>query len=389
MSDNLSTDSIRKDFGVNTAKPARAGARLLLLLLVVATVALGYFSWQQQQTVAGMQSGYQTLSVAASTISSLQQAQGRQDKNQQELDQRLKLIEQELQQLQSVQQQLGSSQQQAQLAVQQQMQMTLNSVNEQSGQLNNMAQEIRALRGKVADSGAGALRSQILAEALGMLRLADLRLQVAQDFDSAIALVRNSDGMLAKLSDAPVAALRTQLAEDLNALQAAQQGDAHKVYQQLSEAITQLGSLTAVSKTASNDTAMKAAADTKPAEPGWLNSTLGFLGQYFVITQRDAAITPLLTPEQSWYIRKSIELQLQQARMAALNSDAALYKSSLTEAQVAISETLQGEGKDALMKKLSSLQAVTLRSGIHSLAGTIQSLQQLQVQAPGKAGTAP
>ncbi len=379
MSDNLSTSSIRKDFGVNASKPSRAGSTFMLLLLLAATVALSYFSWQQQQTVAGMQANYQSLSVAAATISSLQQKQAQQDKSQELLDQRLKSLEQ-------AQQQLLGTQQQSQLTVQQQLQMALNSVNEQSSQLNAMSQELNSLRSKVADTGAAALRSQILAEVSGMLRLAELRLQVAQDIDSATALVRSADAMLVKLTDAPVTAVRAQLADDLGALQAAQQGDSRKVYQQLGEAITQLATLTAVSKTASNDTTVKAPTSDKPSEPGWVNNTLDFLGQYFVITQRDAAITPLLSPEQIWFIRKSIELQLQQARMAALNNDAALYKVSLTEAQAAIAESLQGAGKEALLKKLAELQTATLRPGVHSLAVSINSLQQLQAQAPAKAG---
>jgi len=142
-----------------------------------------------------------------------------------------------------------------------------------------------------------------------------------------------------------------------------------------------------VSKTASNDTSVRAPNTGTPAEPGWINHTLDFLGQYFVITQRDAAITPLLSPEQIWFIRKSIELQLQQARMAALNNDPALYKMSLAEAQAAISDSLQGSSKEALLKKLVELQAATLRPGVHSLAASISSLQQLQAQVPAKTGS--
>jgi uncharacterized protein HemX len=95
----------------------------------------------------------------------------------------------------------------------------------------------------------------------------------------------------------------------------------------------------------------------------------------------------LLSPEQIWFIRKSIELQLQQARMAALNNDPALYKMSLAEAQAAISDSLQGSSKEALLKKLVELQAATLRPGVHSLAASISSLQQLQAQVPVKTGS--
>lgn len=380
-----STSEIRRDFRP-ASQPSRAGGRLLLLL-VIATAALGYFSWQQQQTLDVLQGTLQGQGNPATALAAIGQAQQQSDKAQQLLDQQLKLMDQNLQQLQNVQQQLGVSQQQVQASVQQQVQMAVNSINEQSTELNRLSQEVGNLRGKVAVNDSGALRAQTLAEALGMLRLADLRLQVAQDFDAAITLVNNANALLARLNEPGVIALRGQLTTDLSALQAAQQVDVHKVYQRLGEAAAQLGSLNAVSRTAVNDTTVKPVKGDKPAEPGWFNQARDFLGQYFVITQRDAAITPLLSPEQAWYIRQSIELQLQQARMAALNGDAPLYKTALMEAQAAITLNMQGEGKDALLKNLHALETAPLRSGVPSLAAGIGALQQLQTQPAGKAGS--
>ena len=128
-------------------------------------------------------------------------------------------------------------------------------------------------------------------------------------------------------------------------------------------------------------------AEVEQADAGWWERIKGFFGQYFVITHRDAPVTPMLTQQQSWLIRKSIELQLQQARLAALNGDAALYESSLVEAEAAISDTLQGEGRDALLQKLKSLESASVRGNMPSLAQSLAAVQLLQ--SPGKSGATP
>ncbi|MES2604445.1 MAG: uroporphyrinogen-III C-methyltransferase [Pseudomonadota bacterium] len=368
---------------------SRTGILTLLLLTPVALAALGWFSWQQHQTLTALQADYQNLTSTAGQVSSLQQTQSSFNDSQQRLDQQVSLVEQGLQQLQSAQQQLSTSQQQVQSSMQQQLQMTLTSLNDQSGQLNMIDQELASLRTRVANTGAGAIRAQLLAEVQGMLRLAEQRLRIAQDVESAIVIVRSADGLLAQIGDADVAAIRGQLTGDLAALQAVQQVDVYKLHAQLGEAIEQLASLTAVSKSAVDDMQVDAPMSTTPPEPGWVDQTMDFLGQYFVVTQRDSAITPLLSPEQVWFIRKSIELQLQQARLAVLSGDAALFKVALTEAQSAITANLQGRDKEALLSALNEMEAAQLRPQLPSLTATLAAVQQLQTSAPAVAAPGP
>jgi len=381
-SDNTTAEAIKRDFSKTAASSSGGSSGLILALVFVAACGgIGYFLWQQHQELNTMQADYQTLSSAAATIDTLQQTQ-------QQLLKTEQMHDQQVQQLGVSQQQLQTAQQQAQSGVQQQLQMALGNLNEHNGQLLKLNDEVATLRSKVAETPAGALRAQILAEVAGLLRLAEQRLQVAQDLDSAVAIVRNSDALLARLNDAAIAPLRNSLAGDLAALQAAQQNDVHKLYADLGDAIAALSALLPVSKTAITDPELKTNVAADSGEQHWWNRVLGFISQYFVVTHRDNAITPMLTPEQSWLIRKSIELQLQQARLAALNGDDTLYKATLKEAQAAITDNLQGDGKSALLAKLKALETAPLRSNIPSLTASLVAVQQLQGPA-GRAGFAP
>ena len=372
MSDNTSPEAIKRDFP-GKSQPGRSPVGVILLVLLAIAAGLGYWLWQQSSTLAEIKGEYAALESRSNAISSLQQSQ-------EELQRTRKQQQEQLQQLNESGLQLQGAQQQLQSNVQQQVQVALNSLNEQSTRLNKLGEDIASLRNRVADLGSGAVRVQVIAEALGLLRLADQRLQVAQDVETAIVLTGNADELLSKLNDAAVGTVRSQLARDANALDVARQQDGRALYQQLSEAISKLGSLSAVSKTAVQSTTLQTQPSTE-ASAGWFSRLLSFIGQYFVITQRDAVITPLLSPEQSWLVRKSVELQLQQARLAALQCDAQVYRSALQDAETAVREALQGDNKEALLKQLKLLQELPPRNAIPSLTASITALQQLQTRA--------
>lgn len=354
-----------------TAGSTGAGIKLLVLLSWLLLAAIGWFGWQQQQTISALDARLAALAGASGEVGNLQQAQRQFDTLQQQLDQQVQQLGQNLQQLQG-------SQQQTQTTVMQQLQMTMSSLNEQSLQLNQLGSEVESLQARVAGGSSAALRAQLLTEAGGMLRLAELRLQVAQDADTAATLVRSTDAVLAQVDDPAVAALRSRLASDLAALQANTVVDVLALYRQLGDVIAALDSLTAVSTMTVADLQVTPVDDGRPVEPGWFNQASDFLGQYFVLTKRDDTIAPLLSPQEDWLIRKSIALQLQQARLAALEGNEALYKVAVIEARSALTTNLQGANKQSLLAQLESLTAVPLRTQVPSLVDSIAALQQLQ-----------
>ncbi len=325
-----------------------SGIKLLVLASWAAIAAGGWLLWQQRQTIAVLETQIGTLSGASNEVGSLQQAQ---------------------------------------TTVLQQLQMTMSSLSDQSQQIYQLGTEVESLQARVAGDGSAALRAQLLMEAAGMLRIAELRLQLAHDSDTASTLVRSADAVVARVNDPAVAGLRSRLANDLAALQAAPQVDVLALHRQLGDVISQLDSLTVVSTEEVADLRVTPVDNGLPAEPGWFNEAADFLGQYFVLTKRDAAIAPLLSPVQDWLIRKSIALQLQQAQLAALKGNAEVYKVALTEARLALDTNLQGSNKAALLAQLGTLTVAVLRTQPPSLAVSIAALQQLQ-SAPA-AGTTP
>lgn len=372
------------------ASPAKTPRRstgvgtVLLIPLTLAVAGLGYFLWQQRESVETLQKQVDALAQAnagageqTSTLATTQQ----------QLQQSVQVLQSALDQLQGTQQQVLTTQQQQQSNVQQQLQTVSSTVNGQTAQLVNLEREVSALAMRLAEAGEAVIRDQALAEVQGMLRLAEQRLQVAQDVGTAVSLSRTSDELLSKIPEPAIAALRTQLQADMAALQAVTPVDVLAVHQQLGEMITQVDSLTAVSSTAQNTLSVPAsepAAETTE-EQSWIDDTVDFLGQYFVITQRDAPITPLLSPEQDWLVRKNVALKLEQARLAVLARDTALFRSMIADARDAIETGLAGESKAPLLSALTDLSGLDLQMTLPSLSSTLAAVEQLRVALPAAA----
>ena len=369
MSDSEATTYVPAS-SVATRSGSSALRNLLLLVIVLVLAALGWLAWQQQQRLAA-------LGSAGADVDALRQQLQQADARAQTLEQQVQLQQQTLQQLQ-----LG--QQQAQSSLLQQLQLATTALNDQSMQMTRLSADVAALQARVADSGEDVLRTQLLAEAAGMLRLAELRLQLTQDATTAETLVRGADALLTRIAEPAIAGLRARLATDLVALQAVDAVDVLALYRTLGEVTTQLEALQAVSTTAVADLQLEPpVAGSLPVAPDWYSQISEFLGRYFVVTPRDQPVTPLLTPEQHWLVRKGIAFQLQQAALAALESDEQLYRLALTQARTAIDADLQGPGKAALLTQVDALQEAPLRAAVPSLAPTIAALQQLQDQPAG------
>jgi uroporphyrin-III C-methyltransferase len=393
MSDTVTTTKTAETRSMPSAPATRsiAGsiAPLFSFISLVAVAGLGYLYWQQQVSINRLQAELQTLAASGSQAASRQEQQAL-ALQLSELATQQQSLEKAASDTLNAQQQFISTQQQMQLGMQQQLQMTSLSLAEQATQLAMLNDELTNVSALISVNGQQTLRPQVLAEVLSMLRIAELRLQLTQDVNVAATLLRSADALLARLSEPGVAALRSQLANDLVALQAVNTVEGTALYQQLNTAIAQQQALGVESKTA--PTHLEVPALTPPfvaINTTWWETVKNFVSRYFVVTQRDQVITPLLSPEQTWLVHKSVELQLRQAQAAVLNGEQALFQTTLQAAASAIEASLQGEGKAALLTELQTLQTLTLRPPLPSLVARISSVELLQQTVPTAAGALP
>lgn len=166
-------------------------------------------------------------------------------------------------------------------------------------------------------------------EAAYLLNLANRKLQLEADVPGAINLFESADGALAEARREGVLHIRQAIAEEISLLRVLEPPDREDIYFRLASLegeIAQLDLLRSLRETM--------AADDSPnpvtaADSGWIAGSLEFLSSVFVWRRWEERPEFELVAGQEAYIRDSIRLRVQQAQLALLMRDGALYAASL------------------------------------------------------------
>ncbi len=316
--------------GVNLKLGSNSLFMLLLpVLVVIAVTVLGNLYWQQHSQLATLQTSTALLTQQSAAnngqFSTLQQGQ-------QQLEQSLVVAQQ---------------QDQNQQQVQQQTQVLLVQANTQisslTAQLASMNQQLLLAQQAISNQRNNTSSEVLLSEAISMLQLAEQRLLMARDVNTAITLLQEADGLLKQINSPALASLQNNLAADLLTLQALTIINVEALYQQLAAVSAEVEVLTMVSGSDNPGFLVPetTGAPTTLKQNGWIDSALSVLSEYFVVTRQDVAVSPLLTAEQQFLLRKTIGLQLTSAQLSLLNSQQVVYEAALAAAQAGITRWIE------------------------------------------------
>ena len=168
-------------------------------------------------------------------------------------------------------------------------------------------------------------RAWLANEAAFLVRLSAQRLLTSRDIAAAEALLTNADALLSEVDDPRFDLSRRALASDLAALAAAPRLDAVGLYARFSALIEQAERLQVASRRP------EAEITSEPdnswlgrAEAGW-RAAMAKLSSYLVIHSRSDDMAGLLTPDWENLVRQNIRMSLEQAQIAGLSANQALY----------------------------------------------------------------
>jgi uroporphyrin-3 C-methyltransferase len=287
-------------------------------------------------------------------------------------------LQQQLQQLQqNLEQRLGSQREadqtlQAELAQLRERQKVL------SESLDTLLRENRHLQ-----------RDWLVNEAEYLVRLANQRLVLARDVDTAIAALKTADARLKETGDPSLIGLRKALAEDIVALQGVPRPDITGLSLRLSalgQAIDTLPLLTPEPEQA----ATPAPGKTAPQVHSWRELPKVIwedLKSLVIIREHGGPIKPLLAPEQHFFLIQNLRLQLEQARLALLNGEDGIYHERLATARRWI-ETWFDPDSDRtrrFLNQLAELDKINIQPTLPTLDRSYQAFQAWRARqtAPG------
>ncbi len=236
----------------------------------------------------------------------------------------------------------------------------------------------------------------ILAEAEYLLRLANERLQLAHDPDTARAALQAADGRLAALDDPALQPVREAIAREIAALEALPRVDVAGLAARLDALAGQIEKLPLARRYLPPEplTGGDAGETTASGEGPWwerawerLKDTIAGL---VVVRYNEQPVAPLLAPDQVSALRQGLALELELARAALVRGDEALYRQSLERTARLVRQYFDPEdaATAALLQTLDELAGQRIRVTYPDLSESLRRLRDAKARIGGDGGEA-
>jgi uroporphyrin-III C-methyltransferase len=174
-----------------------------------------------------------------------------------------------------------------------------------------------------------------LAEAEYLMKLANQRVLMGKDVESAAELLTSADGILREVNDAALYSVRQVIAEEITALKSTAQFDLEGLYLQISALAKQANNLPLfeVPSLTIETPSEQDYEDWQQTFDSSVEQAWNKLSHYVQIKRRDDIYKPLLAPEHEAAVRNNLQLMFEQAQSALLSGKQKLYDDSLKKSR--------------------------------------------------------
>lgn len=262
------------------------------------------------------------------------------------------------------------------------------------GRIDKLEEDQQAVGNRLSVLAAQIGRSErgwTLSEVEYLLRIANQRLQLQRDTATAAQALRAADGRLRDLADPVYQSVREQIAKDLDAVEAVPPVDVDGLSAALSAALAQVDELQVAGShyvpparagTGDSDTPARAHSVAELGEVVWHS-----LSELFRVREHDQPVGPLLPPDQEYFLRQNLQLQLAAARLALLRDDRVQYRTALESAIDWLNRYFdrQTGSVQQLLDRLQAVAGVNIEPAMPDISGSLRLLrQQMQLREQQK-----
>ena len=257
----------------------------------------------------------------------------------------------------------------------------LDAMEEVPKQVQELSTLVEELRGRAE----GPERAWSRAEASFLMELAQSRLRLDRDVDTAIIALESADSRLAALRDPGVAEVRQQLAKEIQALRSVRRADTTGILVRLTNAEEQAAALPVRGIVAVERTSPVATLPEGLFARAWAVARNAISGLISIRTVDDRAGS-VVTLEQQDLRRQHLQLLLFSARTAVVRHDNASYRSALAGARQWLGEffDVNDPATIAMLSEIQSLEPVNVDPQLPDVSGSARILQRL---VPAKRGS--
>ncbi|HMN47380.1 MAG TPA: uroporphyrinogen-III C-methyltransferase [Povalibacter sp.] len=256
----------------------------------------------------------------------------------------------------------------------QSLEQRLDALKEAPRQLQEFASALEELQGRAE----GPERAWSRAEAMFLMQLAQQRLALDRDIDTAIAALEAADSRLASLRDPAVATVRQQLAREIQALRAAVRPDLAGIMARLANAEEQAANAAVLGIIAIERTTPLTQLPEGVFARAWAvarNAVAGLV----TVRKIDSRGGNVVTLEEQALRRQHLQLLLYSARAAVVRHDSTAYRSALAGARQWLGEffDLTDPQAAALAREVQALEPVNIDPPLPDVTKSSQTLQRL------------
>lgn len=234
---------------------------------------------------------------------------------------------------------------------------------------------------QVAKAAPPSERDWKLAELEYLLQVANHRLLMERDVATALDLLRSADDILRRLEDMALHGVRAALAGEILSLEQTQGADVQGLYLRLDALKRQLKDLALAQPQFALPKQAAASQDT-----GFWAALADEFRNLLRFRRIDAEVRPLLAPDEALYLEFNLRLMLEQAQLAALRRDQAVFSSSLDSARQWVGDHLDAAdpGVQAAGNALAELQQADLNLALPDISASLQELRKVRRGGAGE-----
>ena len=224
---------------------------------------------------------------------------------------------------------------------QQQAQVTdlLSKLSQQQSQQQESQQALLSMQNRIEQLGESQPNYWLAAEAGYLINLAERRLLVEQDIDTAMQLLVDANKRLTAMQDPSVFHIRQAISADIAGLRSSPQPNTDNVYLALSGLLAEVEQLR-FAQVYIPDNQAKAAEQAQVSDDinDWQHNLLvsveRFFAHFITIKRQDTQVQPQLPSDQKWFVKANITTQLLMAQNAVLAHNQARFDDALSQLKI-------------------------------------------------------
>jgi len=217
-----------------------------------------------------------------------------------------------------------------------------------------------------------------------LLRLANQKLQLEGDKDSAVLLLESVEQILAETDNPRFMNVRKAIAAELVAVRAMPSVDTSGLYVRIENLMPLVDQVVL-----RNSLQLKYAADVaqnqtniKAGDAGVLDKLYGLLSSIFVWQKREEILEPSLYAQDELMLKQNLRLMLEQSQLAMLQGEQVVFRSSLAKASQWVSRffSIESGAGLTLREELDKLAVENLQQERPDISGSLILLRQASDQ---------